>query len=456
MAAEAKPRPVPLLDRVRCAIYTRKSTEEGLEQDFNTLDAQREAGESFINSQRHEGWLALATHYDDGGFTGANMERPALKKLLADIGAGLIDCVVVYKLDRLTRSMRDFFKIIEVLEQHGVTFVSVTQQFNTKTSFGGLALNVLLSFAEFERETISERTRDKMSAARRKGKFTGGNVVLGYDVAPKGGSLVVNAEEAERVRAIFSLYLELGSLIPVIEELEGRGWRMKEWTTRDGRRRGGARFSKNTLYNLLTNVIYTGRVRFDGKLYAGEHQRILDDGLFNRVQEQLRRAGRGGRRHRNKHGALLKGLLRCGGCGAGMTHTYVKKKQILYRYYVCNTAHQRGYNSCETKSVPAPLLESAVIDKIRGFAQNPTMFPEVLCRVEEQRRQAGEAPLTDPAELQEALQKFDPLWDQLTTVEQERFIRALVSEVRYDGRTEMVTIGFRSDGIKRMSEGAEL
>lgn len=452
MVAEAKPRPVPSLGRVRCAIYTRKSTDEGLDQDFNTLDAQREAGESFIDSQRHEGWSALATHYDDGGFTGANMERPGLKKLLADIAAGLIDCVVVYKLDRLTRSIRDFFKIIEILEQHSVTFVSVTQQFNTTNSFGRLALNILLSFAEFERETISERTRDKMRAARRKGKFTGGNIVLGYDVAPTGGSLVVNAGEAERVRAIFTLYLELGSLIPVLDVLDERVWRMKEWTTREGHRRGGARFTKTTLYNLLTNVVYTARVKFDGKLYAGEHERIVDDGSFNRVQEQLKRAGRGGERRRNKHGALLKGLLRCASCGAGMTHTYVKKKHVLYRYYVCNTAHQRGYHCCKTRSVPAPLLESAVVDKIRGVAQNSEVFSDVLRRVEEQRRNSGDPAITDPAELQDALQKFDPLWEQLTIEEQERFIRTLVSEVRYDGSTEMVTIGFRSEGVKQMCE----
>lgn len=454
MAAEAKLRPVR---RVRCAIYTRKSTDEGLEQDFNTLDAQRDAGESYINSQKHEGWSVIPARYNDGGFTGKNMERPALKRLLADVAAGLVDCVVVYKIDRLTRSIRDFFKIIEILEQHAVTFVSVTQQFNTKTSFGRFALNMLLSFAEFEREMISERTRDKMSAARRKGKFTGGNIVLGYDVAPKGGALVLNAEEVERVRAIFALYLELGALIPVIEVLDERGWRMKEWTTREARRRGGARFGKNTLYNLLTNVIYTGRVRFGGKLYPGEHERIVDDETFNRVQDQLKRAGRGGKRRQNKHGALLKGLIRCGSCGAGMTHTYAKKKQILYRYYVCNTAHQRGYRSCETKSVPAPLLESAVIDKIRGFAQNPTMFSEVLRRVEEQRCESGRSTVTNPGELQDALLKFDPLWDQLTMVEQERFVRTLVSEVRYDGRTEMVTIGFRSDGIKQTCEaGVEL
>jgi site-specific DNA recombinase len=454
MAADAKPRPVASLGRVRCAIYTRKSTDEGLDQAFNTLDAQREAAESYIDSQRQEGWVTLATHYDDGGFTGANMDRPALKQMLADIESGAIDCVIVYKVDRLTRSLLDFGRIIEILDQHSVTFVSVTQNFNTTTSIGRLTLNILLSFAQFEREMISERTRDKMRAARRKGKWTGGNVVLGYDVASRGGAIVVNRQEADRVRAIFKLYLELGSLIPVVEELDQRGWRMKKRTTLDGRTRGGARFSKNTLYNLLTNVIYTGRVKFEGKLLGGEHDRILEDGLFNRVQERLSRAGRGGRRRQNKHGGLLKGLVRCGGCGAGMTHTYAKKKQTLYRYYVCNTAHSRGYSACETKSVPAPLLEGAVVAKLRGLAQNPKMFSDVLQSVEEQRRAAGESALTDPAELQDALRKFEPLWEQLTTAEQELFIRALITEVRYDGSTETVTVGFRSEGIMKLCESA--
>ena len=223
---------------IRCAIYTRKSTDEGLDQAFNTLDAQREAAESFINSQRQEGWVALPQKYDDGGYTGANMDRPALKRLLADVKSGTVNCVVVYKVDRLSRSLLDFARIMEILDKHGATFVSVTQQFNTTSSMGRLTLNILLSFAQFEREMISERTRDKMGAARRKGKWVGGNPVLGYDVAPKGGSLLVNQEEAQRVREIFALYLELGSLIPVVEELDRRGWRMKAWTTREGRQAG--------------------------------------------------------------------------------------------------------------------------------------------------------------------------------------------------------------------------
>jgi len=448
--------------QVRCAIYTRKSTDEGLDRDFNSLDAQREAGESYVSSLRQEGWIALAQRYDDGGYTGANMDRPALKQLLRDIEAGKFDCVVVYKLDRLTRSMKDFFKIMEILDRHKVTFVSVTQQFNTTTSIGRLALNMVMSFAEFERETISERTRDKMRAARRKGKWIGGNPVLGYDVVPKGGALIINPQEAERVREIFRLYLEQGSLTAVIEQLDQRDWRMKAWTTRDGRNRGGSKFSKTTLHNLLTNVIYTGRVRFEGKLLKGEQDRVLDDETFDRVQEQLNRTGRRGglkwcadapfgrRNVHNKYGGLLKGLVRCGSCGAAMIHTYVQKKNTRYRYYVCMTAHQRGWNKCETRSVSAPELEGAVIQNIRAFAQDPAMLSEILRRIEESR--PPDAPIADPADVQEALLKFDPLWDQFTTTEQERCIRTLVARVGYDGRTGTVTVGFHSEGIKQICD----
>ena len=275
----------------RCAIYTRKSTDEGLDQSFNTLDAQREASEAFINSQRHEGWTALPQKYDDGGYTGANMERPALKRLLADVEAGLANCVVVYKVDRLTRSLLDFARIMEVLDKQGATFVSITQQFNTTSSLGRLTLNILLSFAQFEREMISERTRDKMGAARRKGKWVGGNLVLGYDVAPQGGALNVNEDEARRVREIFQMYLEYGSLIPVVGELDRRDWRLKAWTTREGRGVGGSVFTKNKLYDMLTNVTYTGRVDYSGQIYAGEHAAIVDDETFTRVQETLKRNG---------------------------------------------------------------------------------------------------------------------------------------------------------------------
>ncbi len=498
---------------VRCAIYTRKSTEEGLEQSFNTLDAQREAGEAFVNAQRHEGWVVLPQKYDDGGYTGANMDRPALKRLLADVESGVANCVVVYKVDRLTRSLLDFAKIMEVLDKCGATFVSVTQQFNTTSSLGRLTLNILLSFAQFEREMISERTRDKMGAARRKGKWVGGNPILGYDVAPQGGALVVNQEEAQRTREIFALYLEMGSLIPVVEELDRRGWRMKAWTTREGRNAGGKPISKTTLYNLLTNMTYIGKVNYRGQVYDGEHERIVDDEIWNEVQTMLSRNGRrGGRNIGNKHGALLKSLVRCGTCDVGMIHTYVQRKNKIYRYYVCIKAHQRGWAQCETRCVSAPALEAAVVQQLRGIGSNPTIMQKVLRQIEDHRRKdtvaaANErvevhrqlektseemrgiilgataesnakriaelqdrserlnmrlieiqqelaAEPADSADLESALHAFDPLWEQLSTWEQERFIHTLVEQIRYDGKTGTVMLGFRSTGIKDLCNWA--
>ena len=291
---------------VRCAVYSRKSTDEGLEQEFNSLDAQRESAEAYVASQRQEGWLCLPERYDDGGFTGGNMERPALKRLVADIETGGIDCVLVYKVDRLSRTLLDFARLMELFDRHQVSFVSVTQQFNTTSSMGRLTLNILLSFAQFEREIISERTRDKMSAARRKGKWVGGLPVLGYDVAPKGGRLIVNAEEAVRVRAIYQLYLEYQALIPLVQELDRRDWRTKRWITQKGNERGGKSFAKSSLYYLLTNIIYAGKVNYKGNIYVGEHEVIVDADTWEQVQDVLQRNYRtGGREVRNKYGALL-------------------------------------------------------------------------------------------------------------------------------------------------------
>mgnify|MGYP000873049917 CR=1 FL=1 len=502
----------PRRSAIRCAIYTRKSTEEGLEQEFNTLDAQRDAAEAFIRSQRGEGWVALPDHYDDGGFTGANMERPAMQKLLQDVRDPLVDCVMVYKVDRLTRSLLDFARIMEVLDKHGVSFVSVTQQFNTTSSLGRLTLNILLSFAQFEREMIAERTKDKMSAARRKGRWVGGIPMLGYDLSDKGAALVVNEDEAARVRAIFDLYLEHGSLIPVVQELNRRGWCMKEWTTRKGTLAGGQVFMKNRLYNLLTNMVYVGKIEFGGQVYDGEHNGIVDPEIWQRVQDRLRFNGRtGGRQIRNKYGAVLKGILMCGSCRAGMIHTHTQKTpNKLYRYYVCVNAHQRGYNQCETRSVSAPVIEQAVVEQIRGIAANPAVVDEVVRQLDEQRvagiealerekrvmekelhrlgeeiasviRTSGKLAIDRMAELQErasvverqlrevrdqlaesvgqatetasvrkALRDFDGLWSEMTSREQEKFVKTLVERVTYDGATGKVTVGFRTAGIRQL------
>lgn len=281
--SEADNSPGPL----RCAIYTRKSTEDGLNQPFNTLEAQREAAEAYILSQRHAGWTVVTEHYDDGGYTGGNLERPALQKLLGDMEAGRIDCVVVYKVDRLSRSLLDFARLMDVFERHWASLVSVTQPLNTTVSLGRLTLNILLSFAQFEREIIAERTRDKMAAARRKGKWMGGIPVMGYDVAPGGGRLVVNNEEAGRVRAIFASYLQCRSVDRVLATSHARSWSNKVRSGSPATRDVGKPFSKASLERLLTNVLYIGQVRYEGRTYPGEQASIVEEGVWREAQELL-------------------------------------------------------------------------------------------------------------------------------------------------------------------------
>ncbi|MFO0804401.1 MAG: recombinase family protein [Gemmataceae bacterium] len=371
---------------IRCAIYTRKSTEEGLEQEFNSLDAQRESGEAYIRSQVGEGWTLLLDRYDDGGFTGGNMDRPALKRLMADIVAGKVDVVVVYKVDRLSRSLLDFARMMQAFEEHKVAFVSVTQQFNTGSSMGRLVLNVLLSFAQFEREIISERTRDKIAATRRKGKWAGGHPILGYDVDPANFKLLVNDTEAERVRAIFDLYLEHESLLPVVQELERRGWRNKRWQTRKAGERGGKAFDRTSLYRLLTNPAYTGKVKYKDELHAGEHTSIITPAIFDKVQALLRRNGStGGAIVRNQHRSLLQGLLRCGPCGCAMTPTHTTRGgSRRYRYYVCSSAQRRGRRTCPSKSVPAGPVEDFVIERVRCIGRDPALQEQVLAEAARQ------------------------------------------------------------------------
>jgi site-specific DNA recombinase len=360
---------------VRCAVYTRKSTEEGLEQEFSSLDAQRECGEAYVKSQAAEGWQCLADRYDDGGFSGGNMDRPALKRLLADIEAGKIDAVVVYKVDRLSRSLLDFARMMEVFDRHHVAFVSVTQQINSATSMGRLMLNVLLSFAQFEREIIGERTRDKIAAARRRGKWSGGMPLLGYDVDPRGGRLLVNDDEAALVRAIFALYLEHEGLVPVVRELDRRGWATKRWVTRKGAVRGGKPFTKTSLHKLLTNVTYIGKVRYKKELHDGEQAALIDPGVWQRVQVLLRRNGRnGGALVRNQFGALLKGVLRCTPCDCAMTPAHTTRNGTKrYRYYVCTAAQKRGWHTCPSKSVSAGEIERFVLGQIRRIGKDPAL-----------------------------------------------------------------------------------
>src|SRR5256884_133890 len=318
--------------RKRCAIYTRKSSEEGLEQEFNSLQAQSEACEAYICSQRHEGWALARTRYDDGGFSGGNMERPALQRLLADIAAGRVDVVVVYKVDRLTRSLADFARLVEIFDAQGASFVSVTQQFNTTSSMGRLTLNVLLSFAQFEREVTGERIRDKIAASKKKGMWMGGNVPLGYDASER--TLIVNPAEAETVRCIFTLYRELGGVRRVKEEADRLGLSTKRSTTASGTERGGRPFSRGHIYHLLSNPIYIGEIAHKGQLYPGQHPALIDAETWTAVRDQL---AANATNHRRKADAaepsLLAGVLG-DARGERLTPSHAVKKRRSDRYII--------------------------------------------------------------------------------------------------------------------------
>ncbi len=356
---------------VRCAIYTRKSTGQGLDQAFNSLDAQREACGAYIASQKALGWQVIPTRYDDGGFTGGNTERPAIRQLLDDIEADRVDCVVVYKVDRLSRSLLDFARINKLFEDRRIHFVSVTQHFNTADSMGRLTLNILLSFAQFERDIISERTRDKIAAMRRRGQWAGGRPILGYDLVPGEHRLTVHPVEAEQVRTIFQTYLEKESVLSAAQELNARGWTTKRWTAANGKIIGGRPFDRANLHHLLTNVAYIGRVRYRDETHAGQHEAIVDSATWENVQRLLRRNARtAGSFLRNKHGALLKGLLRCKACDAAMVQMVSKKGPKLHRYYVCTKAQKRGYDQCPTGTILAGRLEQAVCVQLRRLAED--------------------------------------------------------------------------------------
>jgi len=354
---------------VRCAIYTRKSSEEGLEQSFNSLDAQREACQAFILSQRQEGWRALPARYDDGGYSGGNLDRPALQQLLADVEAHKVDTIVVYKVDRLTRSLADFAKIVEALDARGVSFVSVTQQFNTTSSMGRLTLNVLLSFAQFEREVTGERIRDKIAASKRKGMWMGGVPPLGYDL--KDRKLIVNPKEAQLVCDLYRLYLELGYVSKLKIHLDREGIKSKVRISVAGNRSGGKPYSRGALYEILKNRIYRGEVAHRDQVYAGEHEAIVPQELWDQVQAQLRSDNQGRRTGiRATAPSLLVGLLQ-DAHGNGFTPTHAVKNGRRYRYYVCQPANDnKGSTGNRPTRLPAHEIESLVLTRLRTLLQS--------------------------------------------------------------------------------------
>lgn len=420
-------KPAPVVRRLRCAAYTRKSSEEGLEQEFNSLDAQREACEAYVASQRAEGWTLVPDYYDDGGVSGGTLERPALKRLLADIEAGQVDVVVVYKIDRLSRSLMDFARLVEVFDRHSVTFVSVTQSFNTTTSMGRLTLNILLSFAQFEREVIGERIRDKVAASRKRGIWMGGWAPLGYDV--KDRKLVINEAEADLVRSIFKRFARYRSGTNLVRDLA------KE----NARNKYGKLIEKGFLYRVLNNRVYLGEAVHKGTAYPGEHDAIVDQSLWDAVHEVLKVSPRVRARHsRAKTPAILKGLIFAPD-GRAMTPTHTRRRGRLYRYYVSTKVLKTDAGACPIGRVPAAEIEAAVIDQVRRLLQSPEII------VATWRAAKSTSPKLTEQQVRDAMERFDELWSELFPAEQARIVQLLVERV--DISEQGVNVVLRVDGL---------
>ncbi len=429
------------LRKTRCAVYTRVSTDERLDMEFNSLDAQREAALSYIQSQKHEGWLAVDDRYDDGGFSGGTMERPALQRLLRDVERDAIDVIVVYKVDRLSRSLTDFARIVDAFERHNVSFVSVTQAFNTTTSMGRLTLNILLSFAQFEREVIGERIRDKFAASRARGLWMGGTPPLGYDVVAR--KLVVNETEAKLVRLIFSRFLRVGSATKLAQELRRAGHTTKTWTTQNGRHRPGKPLDKGALYKILGNRVYLGEAVHKGTPYPGEHEAIIDRAIWDKVHAILATNTVMRANHsRAQTPALLKGLLFAPG-GHAMTPSHTRKAGKLYRYYVATDAIRQGYSGCAVRAVPAAEVEEAVIAQVRHLLQTP----EIIARTWAAAKLESDVP---EREVVETIIAFAPLWDELFPAEQARIVRLLVERV--DLAPDGMQVRLRAAGLQTLVE----
>ena len=420
----------PVTQKLRCAIYTRKSSEEGLEMEFNSLDAQRDACSAYIASQRSEGWLELAGHYDDGGISGGTLERPALKRLLADIEEDRVDVVVVYKIDRLSRALMDFAKLVEVFDRNDVTFVSVTQSFNTTTSMGRLTLNILLSFAQFEREVIGERIRDKVAASRKRGIWMGGYVPLGYEV--KDRKLIIKESEAEIVRMIFERFVAVGSATALARALVTEGVRSRR----------GRLVDKGFLYKLLANRVYIGDAVHKGTAYPGEHKPIVTRELFDRVRATLQVSPRmRASSTRASAPALLRGLL-FGPTGCAMSPSHSRKGDKLYRYYVSQSVIKRGAEGCPVSRVPAAEIENAVVNQLRGMLRAPEV---IIATWISARPELGE--MSEDG-VREVLAGLDPLWDELFPAEQTRVIQLLVE--RIDVGLAGLKMRLRVQGVARM------
>jgi DNA invertase Pin-like site-specific DNA recombinase len=428
--------------RLICAIYTRKSTEEGLDQNFNSLDAQRDACENYIASQKSEGWLMARERYDDGGFSGGNMERPGLKKLLEDVRSGMVDIIVVYKIDRLSRSLADFAKLVEIFDEHKVTFVSVTQAFNTTTSMGRLTLNILLSFAQFERELAGERVRDKIAASRQRGIWMGGMPPLGYDVADR--KLIPNPEEAKIVREMFTRFAAMPSMATLVRDMRAKGVTSKSWTTAKGIERQGKLITKGYVYKVFKNPVYIGMAAYKGQQYPGEHSAIIDQEVWDTVQELLKAGDKhvkgGAGMRETKAPSMLRGLI-FSPKGRAFTPGWTSKGPKQYRYYINTDAIKLGKDACEVCRVPAGEIEGVVVQQIRGVLRSPEILSQAVHEVSIARPDISE---TDAIK---HLQSIDHVWDHLFPAEKLRIAHALIERitVRKDG----ISITWKTKGMPR-------
>ncbi len=429
-------------NRKRCAVYCRVSSDERLDQEFNSIDAQKEAGHAYIASQRAEGWIPVADDYDDPGYSGGNTDRPALKRLLADIERGLIDIVVVYKIDRLTRSLADFAKMVDVFDLHDVSFSAVTQQINSATSMGRLMLNVLLSFAQFEREVTSERIRDKIAAAKRKGMWMGGVPSIGYDVVNR--QLVVNDAEAAVVRRIFEEMLTIGSPTQIAANLTAEGITTKAWTTQEGQTRSGTRIDKKYLHKLLRNRIYLGELSHKGNWYPGAHPPIIDRALWDKVHAVLAKDSHARSvetKIRSRTDALLRGLLYAPS-GERMYPTYSSKRGHKYHYYVSKSESRFGAPGKSFARLPAPEIEAAVVAQIRTVLTSPESVAAVVRHIQRNGAQIDEATTVM------AMGRLNDVWDQLFPVERHRIANLMIERIDlvHAGEVQGIKVKWRELG----------
>ena len=413
-------------DIVRCAIYCRKSVEKGLDMEFNTLDAQREAAEAYIASQKANGWVCLPEHYDDGGFSGGNLNRPGLKKLLRDCEAGKVDVIVIYKIDRLSRSLCDFADLSRFFEKWNVAFVSVTQEINTQTSAGRMMLNILMTFAQFEREMISSRIKDKMAATRKKGKWVGGSVPFGYYTHDK--RLVVDKNRAPIVQRIFQRYLEIQAPRQIARELNADGIKTvvgKDW-------------GRQSIYNILNNHTYVGDVFYEGQVYPGEQDAIIDRETWELTQAFLKANAPGGDKRRpSTSEAALSGIIRCGHCNGAMIGVSSKRWGRVYHYYQCVKDKERDVSVCPIKEIRAGDIEALVCEHLLPVIQSP----EVVAAVS---KLSGVRP-------KDVLHTFeDGFWNELTTVEKQRLMQIMLERVVVN--EDDVTIEYRTENIKSIQE----